>query len=56
MKHFYILDILILLASAGFSQSPEKAIGIRCGLSAGFEYRVFSGEQSSYKVLLSTRM
>lgn len=55
MKRIFILSILIFTASAGYSQGPKKAIGIRGGLSSGFEYRVFSSEQSSYKVLLSTR-
>ena len=55
MKPTLILVILLNFALAGFSQSAEKAIGIRGGFSSGFEYRVFSGEQSSYKVLLSTR-
>ena len=55
MKQIYALLILFLLAIPVFSQGPEKAIGIRGGLSSGFEYRVFSSEQSSYKVLLSTR-
>jgi hypothetical protein len=55
MKQIYILTILILVALTGFSQEPRKAIGIRGGISSGFEYRVFSGELSSYKVLFSTR-
>ena len=55
MKQFYFLSILTFLAISGFSQGPRKAVGIRGGISSGFEYRVFSGEQSSYKVLLSTR-
>jgi len=55
MKQFYFLSILTFLAISGFSQGPQKAVGIRGGISSGFEYRVFSGEQSSYKVLLSTR-
>lgn len=55
MKQIYFLIILFLLALPGFSQSLEKAVGIRGGLSSGFEYRVFSSELSSYKVLLSTR-
>ena len=55
MKHFLISGILLCFALAGFSQSAEKAVGIRGGLSSGFEYRVFSGDLSSYKVLLSTR-
>ncbi len=55
MKQLYILSILIFLVLSGYSQSPRKAVGIRGGISSGFEYRVFSGELSSYKVLLSTR-
>lgn len=55
MKQIHSLITLIILALPGFSQIPEKAIGIRGGFSSGFEYRVFSGDLSSYKVLLSTR-
>ena len=55
MKHFFISGIILCFALSVFSQSADKAVGIRGGLSSGFEYRVFSGEQSSYKVLLSTR-
>ncbi|HEY3372521.1 MAG TPA: hypothetical protein VGK10_16825 [Prolixibacteraceae bacterium] len=55
MKHIIISGILLCFALKGFTQSAEKAVGIRGGLSSGFEYRVFSGDQSSYKVLLSTR-
>jgi len=55
MKHFLISGILLCFALTGFSQSTEKAIGIRGGLSSGFEYRVFSGDQSSYKALFSFR-
>lgn len=55
MKQLFILISLVLLSPPVFSQGPEKAVGIRGGLSSGFEYRVFSEELSSYKVLLSTR-
>lgn len=55
MKHTIISGILLCFVFAGFSQSAEKAVGIRGGVSSGFEYRVFSGDQSSYKILLSTR-
>lgn len=55
MKQIYILGTLLFLSFTAFSQSPKKAVGIRGGISSGFEYRVFSGELSSYKVLLSTR-
>jgi len=55
MKQIFLFTILLFLAFTGFSQGPQKAVGIRGGLSSGFEYRVFSGELSSYKVLFSTR-
>jgi len=55
MKQLYSLSVLLFFTISGFSQGPRKAIGIRGGISSGFEYRVFSGELSSYKVLLSTR-
>lgn len=55
MKLVYYLLALCLIPFAGISQSSNKAIGIRGGVSSGFEYRVFSGNTNSYKVLLSTR-
>jgi hypothetical protein len=55
MKQIYSLIILFLMAVPGFSQGPERAIGIRGGISSGFEYRVFTNELNSYKALLSTR-
>ncbi len=55
MKQIYCLSILLVLTLSIFAQGPEKAIGIRGGLSSGFEYRVFSGDLNSYKVLLSAR-
>lgn len=55
MKHTIIFGLLLCAALAGFSQGTNRAVGIRGGVSSGFEYRVFSEEQGSYKVLLSTR-
>jgi len=55
MKQVYFTSILIILALSSLAQGPRKAVGIRGGISSGFEYRVFSGEISSYKVLFSTR-
>lgn len=34
-----IFTILIILPSIGFAQTFEHAVGIRGGLSSGFEYR-----------------
>ena len=56
MKSIYFLTILLLMAFAGYTQGPDMAIGVRAGLSSGFEYRVFSDGNISYKGLLSTRL
>jgi len=55
MKQIYLIVGLLLLAFSGFSEEPVKAVGIRGGLSSGFEYRVYSGDLTSYKALLSFR-
>jgi len=55
MKQIFTLIILSLAISTAYSQEPNKAFGIRCGLSSGFEYRVYNGDLTSYKVLLSGR-
>lgn len=56
MKHTFLFSFLICLAMTVFSQEEKNAIGIRGGLSSGFEYRVFTDAQNSYKLLLSYRM
>lgn len=56
MKQFHFLAFILLLALPGYSQGPDQALGIRGGLSSGFEYRVFTDDLNSYKVLLSTRL
>ena len=55
MKHIYLFISLVILSFSSYAEELVKAIGIRGGLSSGFEYRVFSGDVTSYKVLLSTR-
>jgi len=55
MKQIYFILGLLLLSFSGFSEEPVKAVGIRGGLSSGFEYRVYSGDLISYKALLSFR-
>lgn len=55
MKHIYLIINFLILATISYAEEPVKAIGIRGGLSSGIEYRVFSGNLTSYKVLLSTR-
>lgn len=55
MKQIILFGLLVSLALTGFSQGANKAIGIRGGLSSGFEYRVFTDDVNSYKVLISAR-
>lgn len=55
MKKIILLVSVFLLAFGGKAQENRRAVGIRGGLSSGFEYRVFTSEYSSYKALLSTR-
>lgn len=55
MKHIYLIISIFIFSFSSFAEEPIKAVGIRGGLSSGFEYRVFSGDLTSYKVLLSTR-
>jgi len=55
MKHIYLIISLFILSVSSYAEEPVKAVGIRGGLSSGIEYRVFSGNLTSYKVLLSTR-
>ena len=55
MKQLSLFVCLLLASFITRAEEPVKAIGIRGGLSSGFEYRVFSGDLTSYKVLLSTR-
>lgn len=50
-----IFTILIILPSIGFAQTFEHAVGIRGGLSSGFEYRFYTDDANSYKFLLGTR-
>ncbi len=46
---------LTFLAFGANAQVHKQAIGIRGGLSSGFEYRVYTNEYNSYKLLLSSR-
>jgi len=55
MKRFLLFIFFVLATQALFAQGYSQAVGIRGGISSGFEYRVFSDDYNSYKVLLSTR-
>ena len=55
MKRFLLLIIFLIPGFFLCAQDFNQAIGIRGGLSSGFEYRFFSDDANSYKLLLSTR-
>ena len=55
MRNLIFFALLVLLPVGLIAQDNQQAVGIRGGLSSGFEYRVFTNEYNSYKVLLSTR-
>lgn len=55
MKHKLLFGLLVSLALTGFSQDAKQAVGIRGGVSSGFEYRVFTDDLNSYRLLLSGR-
>jgi len=54
IRCFFVLLILLLGNGAG-AHDRENAIGIRGGISSGIEYRAFSGNELSYRILFSTR-
>ncbi len=55
MKRFLTLSMLIIASTVVSAQGFNKAVGIRGGLSSGFEYRFYTNDTESYKLLLSTR-
>ncbi len=55
MKKFLLFIVTSLLLTNLQAQEYSQAVGIRGGISSGFEYRAFSNEYISYKALLSTR-
>ncbi|NOY96547.1 MAG: hypothetical protein GXO81_09250 [Chlorobi bacterium] len=56
MKKTHIILFIFIAFSLGASaQQYNQAIGIRGGYSSGFEYRVYTDDINSYKLLLSTR-
>jgi hypothetical protein len=55
MKKLLLLSLLFITVLIADAQQYSKAIGIRGGLSSGFEYRVYSDDLNSYKILFSVR-
>ena len=55
MKRFLFILLFILPSQLIYAQEFHQAAGIRIGLSAGFEYRIYTDDLNSYRLLLSTR-
>ena len=55
MKRFLIFIVILLSTVISKAQGYQHAIGLRGGLSSGFEYRFYTDDENSYKLLLSTR-
>lgn len=55
MIRFILGAVFLLLTSSILAQSFKQAVGIRAGLTAGFEYRVNTDELNSYKFLVGAR-
>ena len=55
MKKLLLIAIVAFFAQEVFAQGYNQSVGIRGGISSGFEYRVFTDDYNSYKALLSTR-
>lgn len=55
MKRFLFISLFILASILIHAQGFNKAIGLRGGISSGFEYRFFTDDANSYKFLLSAR-
>lgn len=52
----YLLIVVFLLATFQvFSQEYKQAAGIRAGLTAGFEYRVYTDDLNSFRFLVGAR-
>ena len=55
MKRLLLLLLIFMFGTAAFAQEFHQAIGIRAGWTSGFEYRVFTDDYNSYKILLGNR-
>lgn len=55
MKKYILLIVLFLPGLISEAQGFKHAIGIRGGVTSGFEYRIYTDDSNSYKFLLGTR-
>ncbi len=55
MKKLLLILLFGSVVTLGYAQGKSQAVGIRGGITSGFEYRAFANDFVSYKALLSTR-
>ncbi len=55
MKKLIILVLIIVEAISLGAQDFKQAVGLRCGLTPGFEYRIYTDDANSFRFLLSSR-
>ena len=55
MKRFLVIALLAISSQFVSAQGYKQAIGVRAGWSSGFEYRFYTDDSNSYKLLLSGR-
>jgi hypothetical protein len=51
-KIFYILVLMLFISTSSFSQSYERAVGIRIGSSIGGSYRQFLSQNKAFEAIL----
>lgn len=55
MKHVVLISLFLVTAIFSRGQGFNQALGIRGGFSSGFEYRYYTDDTNSYKLLLTVR-
>lgn len=55
MKRLLIISLFIFASYHIFAQGFTQSVGVRGGISSGFEYRFFTNDANSYKFLISAR-
>ena len=55
MKRLLLISALIFFSCISFSQDFKYAAGIRAGYTGGVEFRIYTDDLNSYKLLLGSR-
>lgn len=55
MNRFLLVAVLLLITMSVSAQDYKQAVGIRAGLTAGFEYRVYTDDLNSFRFLVGSR-